>query len=185
MQGKVIPGTGAQGQVIRPATASPASVTTPILPSYSQAISQTTGGGTIVRAIRPSIGTAAAGTVVGTIRRPSDGLASSNGPTVGQRFSLTTLLAGKRSDFAVSNLIRQENVFDLMKFLVYFNVKERHRPIVRIATAAIPSLPEAITAAAPCHCRRCWNDCNSSSRPANFNRPPLPLRSTTMHRPPN
>ena len=182
----MIPGTGAQGQVIRPATASPASVTTPILPSYSQAISQTTGGGTIVRAIRPCIGTAAAGTVVGTIRRPSDGLASSNGPTVGQRFSLTTLLAGNeaiRFHCLKSHLSRK--CFRLNEISFDFDVKERHRPIVPIATAAIPWLPEAITAAAPCHCRRCWNDCNSSSRPANFNRPPVPLRSTTMHPPPN
>jgi len=79
------------GQVIRPAVAGqtvpPTAV--PILPSYSQAISQT-GTTTVVRAIRPAAPVAVA-------RRPPEAVAL-NGSTT-QRYSLTVpalsaLLAG-------------------------------------------------------------------------------------------
>lgn len=80
---------GNAAQIVRPLVTVSG---TPILPSYSQAISQTATGATVVRAIRPAAGPG------GVVRRPTEAIAV-NGAT-GQRFSLTVpalsaLLAGK------------------------------------------------------------------------------------------
>lgn len=77
------------GQVVRPVVSGGA---TPILPSYSQAIGQTTAGATVVRAIRPAVHPPTAGVV----RREAVAV---NGSVGTQRFSLTVpalsaLLAG-------------------------------------------------------------------------------------------
>lgn len=79
------------GQVVRPVASGG---TTPVLPSYSQAIGQTTGGATVVRAIRPAVHPPAGGVV----RRTTETVAV-NGSGGTQRFSLTVpalsaLLAG-------------------------------------------------------------------------------------------
>lgn len=116
-QGKVLPaggdttmttttnGTGLiRGpQMIRPAIVSssggPVVATVPILPSYSQAMSsQSTGGATVVRAIRPAVAGAGGGGAGGG-RRPPEAVAL-NGSAGGKRFSLTVpalsaLLAGR------------------------------------------------------------------------------------------
>ena len=89
--------TSLVGQVVR--SANPVAVNSaPILPSYSQAISQTT---TAVRAIRPAghFSGASPGLVSVTARRSVEGGVSVNGAATGQRFSLTVpalsaLLAG-------------------------------------------------------------------------------------------
>lgn len=79
-------------QVVRPIANNTGPSATPVLPSYSQAISQTAAGGTtVVRAVRPGAPGLGA-------RRPSETV-SLNGSSGGQRFSLTVpalsaLLAG-------------------------------------------------------------------------------------------
>lgn len=79
------------GQIVRPIASGGA---TPVLPSYSQAIGQTTAGATVVRTIRPAIPASTAGVV----RRTTEAvLVNGSGGT--QRFSLTVpalsaLLAG-------------------------------------------------------------------------------------------
>jgi hypothetical protein len=92
--GNNITGPVIRGQIIRQANANIGgnTIPTPILPSYSQAISQTgaTGTTTVVRAIRPA--------VAGVGRRPPEVVAL-NGSAGGKRFSMTVpalsaLLAG-------------------------------------------------------------------------------------------
>jgi len=92
--GNNITGPLIRGQIIRQANANIGgnTIPTPILPSYSQAISQTgaTGTTTVVRAIRPA--------VAGVGRRPPEVVAL-NGSAGGKRFSMTVpalsaLLAG-------------------------------------------------------------------------------------------
>ena len=79
------------GQVVRPVVSG---VAAPVLPSYSQAIGQTTAGATIVRTIRPAVHPSTAGAV----KRTTETVAV-NGLGGTQRFSLTVpalsaLLAG-------------------------------------------------------------------------------------------
>ena len=93
--GNNITGSLIRGQIIRQANVNSGggnAVPVPILPSYSQAISQTgvTGTTTVVRAIRPAI--------AGAGRRPPEVVAL-NGSAGGKRFSMTVpalsaLLAG-------------------------------------------------------------------------------------------
>lgn len=83
------------GQIVRPVAGG-----APILPSYSQAIGQTTAGATVVRTIRPAVPASTAGVV----RRTTEAVIV-NGSGGTQRFNLTVpalsaLLAGIVSAFA-------------------------------------------------------------------------------------
>ena len=89
------------GQVVRPVVSG---VSAPVLPSYSQAIGQTTTGATtVVRAIRPAVHPS----VGGVVRRSTETVAV-NGSGATQRFSLTVpalsaLLAGKDTNLIQIN----------------------------------------------------------------------------------
>ena len=85
------------GQLVRAAN----SGSTPILPSYTQAIGPTASGATVVRAIRPAV---QGSTITGTIVRRQGESVAINGTAGAQRISLTVpalsaLLAGTITQF--------------------------------------------------------------------------------------
>nr|CAH0111903.1 unnamed protein product [Daphnia galeata] len=104
------------GQVVRPVVSG---VAAPVLPSYSQAIGQTTAGATIVRTIRPAVHPSTAGAV----KRTTETVAV-NGSGGTQRFSLTVpalsaLLAGTPSADSpgANNVTASQNLPSLLERL--------------------------------------------------------------------
>ncbi|XP_046636370.1 transcription factor SPT20 homolog isoform X1 [Daphnia pulicaria] len=104
------------GQVVRPVVSG---VAAPVLPSYSQAIGQTTAGATIVRTIRPAVHPS----TTGVVKRTTETVAV-NGSGGTQRFSLTVpalsaLLAGTPSADSpgANNVTTSQNLPSLLERL--------------------------------------------------------------------
>jgi len=109
------------GQVVRPVVSG---VAAPVLPSYSQAIGQTTAGATVVRTIRPAVHPS----TTGVVKRTTETVAV-NGSGSTQRFSLTVpALSALLAGIATFSLDSQEMRFD--ENFVYY--QERLRLIVRV-----------------------------------------------------